>query len=130
MSERRPPQTVEVPLNDGQDIVRVQVSEVDESLMRVGRGGRVAARAEQSLRDMMGVIRPVADAFVGRCGEIARPPDEATLEFGVSVSADAKVAIASVVADANFAVRLTWNGRSDGDPTPAPAPAPAPGQAG
>ncbi|MEU1821226.1 CU044_2847 family protein [Streptomyces abikoensis] len=108
MSERRPFHTVEVPLGDGDDVVRIQVDEVDESLMRVGRGGRTVARAEQSLGKMLDVIRPVANSFVGRCRAMTHPPDEATLQFGVTVSADAKVVIASVVTSANFSVNLTW----------------------
>ncbi|ATL31447.1 CU044_2847 family protein [Streptomyces formicae] len=109
LSERRPLHIVEVPLGDGEDVVRVQVNEVDESLVRVGRGGRAVARAEQSLGQVLDVVRPVADTFVARCREMAHPPDEATVEFGVSLSADAKVVIAGTSAAANFSVSMTWH---------------------
>lgn len=115
MSESRPTHTVEVPVGDGEDVVRVRVDEVDESLVRVGRGGRTVARAEQSLGQMLDIVRPVADAFVGRCHAMAFLPDEATLQFGLSVSADAKLAIAGASMDANFSVSLTWN-RKDENP--------------
>lgn len=113
--------TVEVSVGDGEDVVRVWVDEVDESLVRVGRGGRTVARAEQSLEQMLDVVRPVADTFVGRFRAMAQLPDEATLQFGLSVSADAKLAIASAATEANFSVTLRWNrkdgdGRADGDP--------------
>ncbi|MFE5828662.1 CU044_2847 family protein [Streptomyces sp. NPDC056488] len=113
LSERQPFCTVEVPTGDGDDAVRVQVTDADESLVRVGRGGRAVARAEQSLDQVLGVVRPVADAFVGQCRGMATPPDEATLEFGMSLSADAKVLIAGSSAAANFSVSLTWHARSD-----------------
>jgi hypothetical protein len=105
--------TVEVPLGDGSgEVVRVQIREVDESLVRVGRGGRAVARAERSLGEMLDTVRPVADSFVGRFRGLAHAPDQMTLEFGVSLSAEADVVIASTATQANFSVSLTWN-RSD-----------------
>ncbi|MDX2850963.1 CU044_2847 family protein [Actinacidiphila glaucinigra] len=102
--------TVEVPLGDGSDdVVRVQIREVDESLVRVGRGGRAVARAERSLGQMLDTVRPVADSFVGRFRGMVNAPDEVTLEFGVSLSAEADVVIASTATAANFAVTLTWH---------------------
>ncbi|WP_371618687.1 CU044_2847 family protein [Streptomyces sp. NBC_00454] len=112
MSDRQV-RTVEVPVGeDGEGFVRVQIHEVDESLIRVGRGDRSIARAEQSLDQMLDTVRPVADSFVGRFRGLAHAPDEITLEFGVSLSAEAGVVIASTATVANFSVSLTWN-RSD-----------------
>ncbi|SCF67268.1 CU044_2847 family protein [Streptomyces sp. Ncost-T10-10d] len=109
----RPVHTVEVPLGDGSnESVRVQIREVDETLVRVGRGGRSIARAERSLGQMLDTVRPVAESFVGRFRGLANAPDEITLEFGVSLSAEADVVIASTATAANFSVSLTWN-RSD-----------------
>lgn len=108
----RPVHTVEVPLGDGSDeTVRVQIREVDEALVRVGRGGRTVARAERTLGQMLDTVRPVAESFVGRFSGMAQAPDEITLEFGVSLSAEADVVIASTATAANFSVSLTWNRR-------------------
>ncbi|MFE7354388.1 CU044_2847 family protein [Streptomyces sp. NPDC057543] len=112
----RPVHTVEVPLGDGSDeSVRVQIREVDETLVRVGRGGRSIARAERSLGQMLDTVRPVAESFVGRFRGLANAPDEITLEFGVSLSAEADVVIASTATAANFSVSLTWNRRDARD---------------
>ncbi|GAA0280852.1 hypothetical protein GCM10010302_18250 [Streptomyces polychromogenes] len=108
--------TVEVPLGDGTDgVLRVQIREVDESLARVGRGGGAVARASRSFGDMVDGIRPVADSFVSRLGAMAHRPDEITLEFGVSLSAEADIVIASTTTEANFSVTLTWNSRAPRD---------------
>ena len=105
--------TVEVPLGqDGEDVIKVQIREVDESLVRVGRGGRPAARASRTFGEMLDTVRPVAESFVGRLSGLVNAPDEITLEFGVSLSAEADVVIASTATEANFSVSLTWN-RSD-----------------
>lgn len=104
---------VEVPLGDGSDeIIRVQIREQEEDLVRVGRGGRSIARAERTFGEMLDTVRPVAESFVGRLRGMADAPDEITLEFGVSLSAQADVVIASTATSANFTVSLTWN-RSD-----------------
>ncbi|MDJ0464441.1 CU044_2847 family protein [Streptomyces sp. H27-C3] len=121
MSERLV-HTVEVPLGDGSDeAIRVQIREVDETLVRVGRGGRSIARAERSFGQMLDSVRPVAESFVGRFRGMANAPDEVTLEFGVSLSAEADVVIASTATAANFSVSLTWRKPDAGD-TSEPAP--------
>ncbi|MFI9060126.1 MULTISPECIES: CU044_2847 family protein [Streptomyces] len=121
MSER-PVHTVEVPLRDGSDeAIRVQIREVDETLVRVGRGGRSVARAERSFGQMLDTVRPVAESFVDRFRELSNAPDEITLEFGVSLSAEADVVIASTATAANFSVSLTWHRNDAADPSePAP----------
>nr|WP_240449176.1 CU044_2847 family protein [Streptomyces harenosi] len=114
--------TVEVPLGDGSDeAIRVQVREVDETLVRVGRAGRSVARAERSFGEMLDTVRPVAESFVGRFRGLANAPDEITLEFGVSLSAGADVVIASTATEANFSVSLTWH-RSETEGPGAPVP--------
>ncbi|MDT0327006.1 CU044_2847 family protein [Nocardiopsis lambiniae] len=109
MSERLV-RTVEVPLSDSSDeTIRVQIREVDEALVRVGRGGRSMARAERSFGQMLDTVRPVAESFVERFRELAHAPDEITLEFGVSLSVEAELVVASTATEANFSVSLTWN---------------------
>ncbi|MFI5571160.1 CU044_2847 family protein [Streptomyces sp. NPDC051740] len=125
LSEGQTVYMVDVPLGSGGEVVRVRVNDVGEEVVRVGRGSRAVARAEQSLEQMLDVVRPVADAFVGRCRGMLRPPDEATLAFGMSLSADAKVLIAGSSAEANFSVSLTWhNGPAGTDAVPETAPGP------
>ncbi|MCF4140820.1 hypothetical protein L1856_34250 [Streptomyces sp. Tue 6430] len=103
--------TVEMPLDEGSDdVVRVQIREVDDSLVRVGRGGSVA-RAGRTLGQMLDTVKPVAENFVERFQGLATPPDEMTLEFGISLSAGADVVIASTATTANFTVSLSWSRR-------------------
>ncbi|MFE4540032.1 CU044_2847 family protein [Streptomyces scopuliridis] len=86
---------------------------------------RAVVRAERSPEQMLDVVRPVADVFAGRCRGMLRPPDEATLEFGMSLSADAKVLVTGSFAGANFSVSLTWHSSPAGtDAVPVTAPGP------
>ncbi|MFJ1747918.1 CU044_2847 family protein [Streptomyces sp. NPDC088116] len=100
-----------MPLDEGtEEVIRIQIREVDESAIRVGRGGSVA-RAGRSLGKMLDTVRPVAEYFVGRFRELAVPPDEMALEFGISLSAGADVVIASTATATNFTVSLSWSRR-------------------
>ncbi|MFF9062367.1 CU044_2847 family protein [Streptomyces sp. NPDC101213] len=108
--------TVEMQLDEGgDDVVRVQIREVDDSLVRVGRGGAVT-RAGRTLGQMLDTVKPVAENFVERFQDLATPPDEMTLEFGISLSAGADVVIASTATAANFTVSLSWSRRDSTGP--------------
>ncbi|MGV9557453.1 CU044_2847 family protein [Streptomyces sp. NPDC003401] len=107
--------TVEMRLDEGSDdVVRVQIREVDDSLVRVGRRGSVA-RAGRTLGQMLDTVKPVAANFVERFQGLATPPDEMTLQFGISLSAGADVVIASTATAANFTVSLSWSRRDSAD---------------
>lgn len=69
--------TVEVPLQDGgDDTIRVQIREVAESLVRVGRGGRAVTRAERTFDQTLGTAFGVREGVPGpRRGGTAHAPD-------------------------------------------------------
>ncbi|GHH88856.1 hypothetical protein GCM10018793_70090 [Streptomyces sulfonofaciens] len=99
-----------MPLDDGSGgVVKVQVRDVDDSLVPVGRGERAGARAVRSFGQLLDTVRPVAESFVERLGGMRLAPDEMALQFGVSLSSEADVVIASTAMEANFSVTLTWN---------------------
>ncbi|WP_432094422.1 CU044_2847 family protein [Streptomyces sp. bgisy100] len=116
---------VDVPIGegagDGEDpeVVRVEVRELDEGLVRVGRsGGQTAARATRSFDEMLSTVRPVAMNFVNTFRGAVDAPDEITVQFGISLSAEADVVIASTATAANFSVSLTWIRSAPEDPLP------------
>lgn len=102
--------TIELPVGgESSERVLVEVREPGEGLVSVGRRGQPPTdRAAASLDGMLSSVRPVAERFVARFRELPHPPDEITVDFGVSLSADADVVIASASGEANFSVSLTW----------------------
>jgi hypothetical protein len=86
----------------------VAIAELDDGLGRAGRPGRVVARASRSLEDMLRGLRPVAESFVAQFREMTCTPSEIGVEFGVKLSAEADVVIASTATEATFSVSLTW----------------------
>ncbi|MEU2870150.1 CU044_2847 family protein [Streptomyces olivoreticuli] len=113
---------VELPLDgaDGRpgETVKVAIEEQpSDGLVQVARPGQVVARATRSLGELLSGVRPVAENFVDTFRGMARGPDEISIEFGLSLSAEADVVISSTSAQANFAVRLTWDRREPDDGT-------------
>ena len=101
---------VEIPVGD--TVVLMAVAELDEGLVRAARPGKVVARASRSLEDMLQGLRPVAESFVQQFGEMTRVPKEIRVEFGVTLSAQADVVIASTATEATFSVSLMWSDSS------------------
>jgi hypothetical protein len=89
-------------------IVSVEIEQAAEGLVDVSRPGQAVARATRSLGEMLVGIRPVAESFLDGFADMANAPDEIGLEYGLSVSADANLVIATTAAQANFKVTLTW----------------------
>lgn len=98
---------VEVPTENGRTVL-VSVREVDEGLVRAARPGRIVARASRTLEEILAGVRPVTETFVAQFRGMKDPPDELTVQFGVTLSAAADVVIASADTEANFAVTLNW----------------------
>ncbi|MFD9002038.1 CU044_2847 family protein [Streptomyces sp. NPDC059582] len=112
---------VPVSVTDGRpEVVKIQVEAHGDGLVRVARPGQVVARATRSLGEMVAAVRPVAQNFVDGFQDMARRPDEITVEFGLTLSAEADVVISSTSAQANFKVVLVWH-EGLADPTGASA---------
>ncbi|GHJ39786.1 CU044_2847 family protein [Streptomyces sp. TS71-3] len=107
-------------------VIKVAIEEApQDGLVKVARPGQVVARATRSLGDLLAGVRPVAQHFVEGFSTMAHAPDEITVEFGLSLSAQADVVVSSTSAQANFKVCLTWNRESAGGAgTAASSPAP------
>lgn len=88
--------------------VSVEIEQVADGLVDVAQPGKVVARATRSLGEMLAGIRPVAESFVDEFARMANVPDEIGLEYGLSLSADANLVVATTAAQANFKVTLTW----------------------
>jgi hypothetical protein len=103
---------VELPVGDAdgsQQIVGVEIDHTVEGPVKVARPGEAVKRAAHSLGEMLAGIRPVAESFVDGFADMAVAPEQIGLEFGLSLSAEAKLVVASSSAAANFKVTLTWH---------------------
>jgi hypothetical protein len=74
----------------------------------------VTVEAANAFDKMTDTIQAVAYGFRARMSQIeqAVQPDEASVEFGLALKADAGVVVAQAGADASFKVKLTWKSLS------------------
>jgi len=83
------------------------------ALVTRGGGGQVQERATESFNKSIAKVKPAADALLASMTDMRQRPDEITIEFGVTFSAEAGAFIGSVGAEANFRVQLKWDGKSE-----------------
>lgn len=100
---------IEFPLEDGSTIlVQVDEPQLEGGTVRVARPGGVAEKARITFEEAVSRTRPAAERIIAILSDMSHPPDQVGVEFGISLSAEAGAFVASVSAEANFKVILTW----------------------
>jgi hypothetical protein len=106
---------VEYPLDQGGSVL-IEVEEPPAGPVTRGLGKDRAVlvqKADKTFEDATAAVVPAAQSLLARLSSIKEPPDEIGILFGVQLSAQAGAFIASVAAQANFTVSMTWR-RSQG----------------
>jgi hypothetical protein len=104
---------VDLPLEEGGS-VKVEVDEAPRGgdpqrpVTRSARPGEMVTTAAQTFEQALGGLGPAARAIVSKL-RAAADPSEITVEFGITISADAGVIVARTGGEANFRVVLTYN---------------------
>ncbi|MEV0176448.1 CU044_2847 family protein [Streptomyces sp. NPDC050803] len=99
-------------LDDGQIVLLEVAGDGPAGVQRVSRGGVVAGAAE-TLQQALGRVRPALGAVLDDARSLARPPAEVTVEFGITLSAEAGVVVAKGSTEANFKVSMRWAPQDD-----------------
>jgi hypothetical protein len=101
---------VEFPLDQGGSVL-IEVEEPPAGPVPRGIGRDRTALVEQAdktFEDATAAVAPAARSLLARIRSIDDPPDEIGIVFGVQLSAQTGAFIASVAAEANFTVSMTW----------------------
>jgi hypothetical protein len=101
---------VEFPLDQGGSVL-IEVEEPPAGPVTRGFGKDRTALVEQADKTFeaaTAAVTPAARSLLARLRSIDDPPDEIGIAFGVQLSAQAGAFIASVAAEANFTVSMTW----------------------
>ena len=101
---------VEFPLDQGGSVV-VEVDEPPAGTVTRGLGkdrSSLVVEADKTFEDATAAVTPAAQSLIARLRSIGDPPDEVGIQFGVQLSAQTGAFIASVAAEANFTVSMTW----------------------
>jgi hypothetical protein len=85
----------------------VEVAENDYGVERVAREDGGVLQATEKLEDALGQAMPALRSVVHSIHSLA--PDEAAIEFGITLSAEAGVVVAKTAVEGHFTVTLSWS---------------------
>jgi hypothetical protein len=97
---------VEFPLDEG-GTVPVEVDEPSPGPVMRGIGRdqtSLVEKADKTFEDATAAVTPAARSLIARLRSIDDPPDE----VGIELSAQSGAFVASVAAEANFKLSMTW----------------------
>jgi len=95
-----------VAFGEGDATVVVEVEDRRSGPQPAARGGETVVKAKKTFEDAVAGIRPMATALFRAVYGLG--PEEAEIEFGVKVSADAGVVLASAGSEVHCVVKLKW----------------------
>lgn len=93
--------------NDGLVVFEAEPGEVPDDLVFASPGaGETVARAQVTLEDALGKLRPALQKLVHLLKDLA--PDESVVEFGLNIGGETGVIVAKGSAAVNFKVTMSW----------------------
>lgn len=92
----------------GDILVEVDTSAAVGQARVARRPGDLAVDAGKNFDTAIDAVRPAAASIVEKLMALPRPPDEASVQFGLKLSLSAGAVIASSSAEGNFTITLTW----------------------
>lgn len=100
-------QIVEYSLEEGGSIlVEADVPEAS-GFERVSRVGDIV-KATKTFDEALNRVKPAAQKIIHKLRDLADPPDEVTVTFGIKLGAKAGALIAAADVEANYTVTLVW----------------------
>lgn len=90
----------------------VEVSPTDYGVERVAREEGGIVQATEKLEDALGRAMPSLRSVVRSVKSLA--PDQAEIEFGLTLSAEAGAIVAKTAVEGHFNITLSWNGAEAG----------------
>jgi hypothetical protein len=83
-----------------------------------------AKKAKETLESALAQVTPALKAVAGKLRDPS--PDDLTVEFGLTLTAETGVIVAKGTTEVHFTVTLAWSSRSGSDTSPQPSHGPTP----
>jgi len=107
---------VEFDLEDGGHvIVESNAPEQTTGSQPVSRNGVIVEKAKATFEKSLGAIKPIAAGVMKTLHELNNP-DELTLEFGITMTAEAGAILAAASGSANLKISLKWKNANPNEP--------------
>jgi hypothetical protein len=98
---------IEFNVPNGTVVVESQ-EDVAGTIVRGAGLSQLTEKVGKSLVDTLSVIRPVAEAALSACGDLAALPDTVEVEFGLKFDVRIGAVIAHSSADGSMRIKLVW----------------------
>ena len=98
---------IEFTVPNGTVVVESQ-EDVTGTIVRGAGLSQLTEKVGKSLVDTLSVIRPVAEAALSACGDLAALPDTVEVEFGLKFDGRIGAVIAHSSADGSMRIKLVW----------------------
>lgn len=95
-----------VAFGEGQAAVVVEVEDKRSGPQPASRAGEASVKVKKTFEEAVAGIRPIATALFSAVHGLA--PEEVEIEFGIKVSVEAGVVLASAASEAHCVVKLKW----------------------
>ncbi len=101
---------VAVRLDNGGEIV-VEMDRTEGGVVKAGRPGQIVGKAAQTLEDALESVTPAAQSILAKL----RPaqPHEITVEFGLTLTAEAGAVITKATSGCHLKITLHWKRDDD-----------------
>jgi hypothetical protein len=99
---------LEVPLGNGENVLAEVTAQVDD-VVPFATGKNVVGKLAGSLGEGLEGVRTFAGEVLASIKNSPQPPDRVAVEFGVTLSAQAGVAIAEVAGEGHLTITLEWS---------------------
>jgi Trypsin-co-occurring domain 1 len=103
-------------LSDAGPPLLVEVSDDSPGLERVAREDGGIVQATEKLEDALKRSMPTLRTIINSVRSLA--PDQAQVEFGITLAAEAGVVVAKTAVEGHFTVTLSWSGAGTGGTDP------------
>ncbi|MEQ3542327.1 CU044_2847 family protein [Pseudonocardia tropica] len=97
----------------GTVVVVVQQEAADADNLRLAARSDAVIEAQTDFESATAVVTPIAESLIGRMRGMSRKPDTVEVEFGLSLSMKMGAVIASSSMQANFKIKIVWNGHDE-----------------
>jgi|SRR5665213_3871968 len=108
-------QLVEFQTKDGGTVVVEVQRDSDvprEGVSRASRAGEVIIKAQHTFEEAMGKLKLITSSVFEAVHELNNP-DELAVEFGVKLTGETGVILASASAEAHLVIKLSWKRKAD-----------------
>jgi Trypsin-co-occurring domain 1 len=100
---------VQFPLADGTFVLVESADIGGQKPLTRGLAGDAIQTAKVTFEEAIDRIKPAASVVMDKLRNLADPPDEIEVEFGLTLAAEAGALIAKTSVEGNYTVTLKWS---------------------